>query len=348
MKEQLEQLKNKVLEEIKKIQDPKLLGNLEKEYLGRKGKLTKILRKIKDVSAELRPVVGKLANEIKKDVSAAFQEAEIKLKTRYQNSSEFFDPTLPGIVPPSGHLHPITQMLERIWEVFRSMNYDLVLGPEIENDYYNFQALNVPPDHPARDMHDTFYLKGARGVKRERGKYGDLLLRTHTSSISQVRTMEKRKPPIRIMATGKCYRRDDDISHTPMFHQFDGIAIDHNITFADLKGTLHYAMRELLEEEVKVRFRISYFPFVEPGAEFDVTCTICGGRGCPTCKGTGWLEMGGCGIIHPNVMKAAKYDSKKWKGFAFGFGVERPAMVKHRISDIRALFENDLRFLNQF
>ncbi|MBU0613312.1 phenylalanine--tRNA ligase subunit alpha [Patescibacteria group bacterium] len=346
MKKTLEQLKQKALGEIQRINDSEGLKNLETEYLGRKGKITKVLREIKDISEEMKPVIGKLANEIKIELTDAIKTADSKFSGKSSTDKGFFDPTLPGIRSAEGHLHPITQMLERIWDVFRSMNFDIVDGPEIENDYYNFQALNIPQDHPARDMHDTFYLKKEKN--KSVGKYGELLLRTHTSSASQVRTMEKNQPPLRVIATGKCYRRDEDVSHTPMFHQFDGVAVDSDITFSDLKGTLHYAMREILEEDIKVRFRISYFPFVEPGAEFDVTCTICNGKGCPTCKNTGWLEMGGCGMIHPNVLKAAKYDPKKYQGFAFGFGIERPLMIKHKIADIRTLFENDVRFLQQF
>ncbi|MFA6391147.1 MAG: phenylalanine--tRNA ligase subunit alpha [Patescibacteria group bacterium] len=346
MKKTLEQLKQKALEEIQKINDSEGLKNLEIEYLGRKGKITKVLREIKDISDEMKPVIGKLANEIKNELADALKTAETKFSVNSEKDTDFFDPTLPGVRMQEGHLHPITQMLEKIWDVFRSMNFDIVEGPEIENDYYNFQALNVPADHPARDMQDTFYIKHEK--KAPLDKYGELLLRTHTSSASQVRTMEKNKPPLRVIVTGKCYRRDEDISHTPMFHQFDGVAVDTDITFSDLKGTLHYAMREILEKDIKVRFRISYFPFVEPGAEFDISCTICDGKGCPTCKNTGWLEMGGCGMIHPNVLKAANYDPKKYQGFAFGFGIERPLMIKHKIADIRALFENDIRFLKQF
>lgn len=346
MKKTLQQLKQKALDEIQRINDSEGLKSLETEYLGRKGKITKVLREIKDISDEMKPVIGKLANEIKTELTNALKTADSNLSNKSSSGKDFFDPTLPGIRSGEGHLHPITQMLERIWDVFRSMNFDIVDGPEIENDYYNFQALNIPQDHPARDMQDTFYLK--KENNKAAGKFGDLLLRTHTSAASQVRTMEKNKPPLRVIATGKCYRRDEDVSHTPMFHQFDGVAVDSDITFSDLKGTLHYAMKEILEEDIKVRFRISYFPFVEPGAEFDVTCTICNGKGCPTCKNTGWLEMGGCGMIHPNVLKAAKYDAKKLQGYAFGFGIERPLMIKHKIADIRTLFENDIRFLKQF
>ena len=346
MKKTLEQLKQKALDEIQRINDSEGLKKFETEYLGRKGKITMLLREIKNASDEMKPVLGKLANEIKIELSDKLEIADSIISKHSEEKNDFFDPTLPGIRTGEGHLHPITQMMEKIWDVFRSMNFDIVEGPEIENDYYNFQALNIPQDHPARDMQDTFYLK--QGKNKTVGKFGEQLLRTHTSSASQMRTMEKNKPPLRVIATGKCYRRDEDVSHTPMFHQFDGVAIGSDITFSDLKGTLHYAMKEILEKDVKVRFRISYFPFVEPGAEFDISCTICDGKGCPTCKNTGWLEMGGCGMIHPNVLKEAKYDPKKVQGFAFGFGIERPLMIKHKIADIRTLFENDIRFLKQF
>lgn len=337
LEDKLEKLKNEILEKLSKVKDQKELENLKLLYLARRSKLSLALKEIKKVPLPERPKVGRLVNEIRKEVPEAFSKAYERFKIE-KPPPRFFDITLPGKIPEFGHLHPITEMLQKIWEVFSRMGYEIAEGPEIETDYYNFQALNIPPEHPARDMHDTFYLKG----------FKDLLLRTHTSSACQPRSLKGRKPPLKIIATGKCFRRDEDISHTPMFHQFDGIAVGRTVSFSDLKGTLREAMREILETEVRVRFRISYFPFVEPGAEFDVSCTICGGRGCPTCKNTGWLEMGGCGMIHPKVLQEVGYNPKKIQGLAFGFGVERPTMIKYKINDIRLFFENDLRFLKQF
>ncbi len=337
IEQKLKNYKKEILAKLEKAESRELVEKLEVEYLSRKGKFTLALKGIRAVKTADRPKVGQLVNELKQEINTAFSEAFNKFN-KEKKVPESFDVTLPGRIPPFGHLHPLTQMLHKIWEVFSAMDYEIVEGPEIETDYYNFQALNMPAEHPARDMQDTFYLKG----------FKDLLLRTHTSSTCQPRAMKGRRAPLRIIATGKCFRRDEDISHTPMFHQFDGIAVDRGITFSNLKGTLHQAMRRILEQEVKVRFRMSYFPFVEPGAEFDVSCTICGGRGCPTCKKTGWIEMGGCGMIHPNVLKEVGYNPDKVSGFAFGFGVERPVMIKYKINDIRLFFDNDLRFLRQF
>jgi phenylalanyl-tRNA synthetase alpha chain len=249
--------------------------------------------------------------------------------------SVLLDVSLPGRIPKVGTLHPVTQVRQEIEEIFLEMGYCLATGPEAEDDFHNFVALNFPPDHPARDTQDTFYLEG------------DLLLRTHTSPV-QIRAMQGATPPVKIIALGKVYRRDSDVSHSPMFHQVEGLAVGEGITFADLKGTVLTFARRIFREETRVRFRPSYFPFVEPGAEFDISCVLCGGSGCPTCKHSGWLEMGGAGMVHPNVLKAVGYDPEALSGFAFGLGVDRIAMLKFGIDDIRLLFENDLRFLGQF
>ncbi len=337
MLEQIKKLKEKILSELEeKVDSLEALRHIEKKYLGRKGELTSVFHAIKDIASEERREFGQLAQRVR-------QEVEEKFATLRQNftraGSALHDPagdvTLPGESVTIGSLHPITQMIQKIQDVFSRMNFELVTGPEIETDYYNFEALNVPLGHPARDMQDTFYLN-------ER-----YLLRTQTSTV-QIHTMEKRKPPLRIISIGKCYRRDSDSRHSPMFHQFEGLMIDHSITLAHLKKILHVAMEEILEQKLKTRFRVSYFPFVEPGAEFDVSCTLCLGQGCSTCKFAGWLEMGGCGMVHPQVLRNVGIDPEEWQGFAFGFGVERTFMIKHRVDDIRLLFENDLRFLKQF
>lgn len=353
----LEELKERALAEIAKVRDSKSLRSLELKYLGRHGELTRVLRNIKDLSADLRPRIGQLANEVRDELKSALNRTEKSVAG--QKSQRNIDVTLPGKKPVKGGLHPVTQMLNEIWRIFESMNFQVITrDPEIETDYFNFESLNIPPDHPARDMQDTFYIRGARRAREGRGGEGDLLLRTHTTA-SQLHFMKDHKPPFRVISTGKCYRRDSDVTHTPMFHQFDGFAVDRDITMADLKGTLKVIMSEILGKEVKVRFRISYFPFVEPGAEFDVSCTLCQGKGCSTCKHTGWLEMGGCGMIHPNVLREAGLNSDSgparalsskvhWQGYAFGFGVERPFMIRHKISDLRLFFDNDLRFLEQF
>lgn len=342
----LAKIKNNALEEISSTKEVASLRVLEIKYLGRKSELTKILRGIKNLPIDIRPELGRLANQAQQEIGQAIAQAKNSAGNSVGQSK--IDITLPGKKFSRGSLHPVTQMLYEIWRIFESMNFEVITrDPEIETDYYNFQSLNIPPDHPARDTHDTFYVAKAGGAKREKGKRGGLLLRTHTTA-SQLHFMKEHQPPFRVISTGKCYRRDSDVSHTPMFHQFDGFAVDRDITMADLKGTLKVVMSELLEKEINVRFRISYFPFVEPGAEFDVSCALCNGKGCSICKHTGWLEMGGCGMIHPKVLLEGGIDPKKWQGYAFGFGVERPFMIKHKISDLRLFFDNDLRFLEQF
>ncbi len=336
----LHEIRKKILDELssKEYETLDELERLHKKYFGRKGEFTLIFRGIKELAADEKKEFGKRVNEIRQEVEEQFHVVTNTIREfTGAKKTELFDGTLPGVAREKGTLHPITQMTHLIWETFANLNFNIIQdGPEVESDHYNFEALNIPADHPARDMHDTFYL----------GE--QLLLRTHTSPM-QVRYMENHQPPVRIIVTGKCYRKDPaDMSHAPMFHQFEGLMIDTDITLEHLKNVLQTSMSTILGKELDVRFRTSYFPFVEPGAEFDVSCTLCNGTGCSTCKKTGWLEIGGCGMVHPNVLSASGYDPKKLQGFAFGFGVERVFMIKHQVNDMRLLFGNDLRFLLQF
>jgi phenylalanyl-tRNA synthetase alpha chain len=333
----LKQFKEKVLTELEAgVASLEDLEGLKKKYFGRKGLFNDMIRGVRELAEEERREVGSFANALKQELEERFFIVANTLRSLSgETRKEIFDRTLPGIRSSLGTTHPITAMKFRIWGVFQNLNFQVVDGPEIETDYYNFEALNIPPEHPARDMHDTFFLGPP------------YLLRTHTSNV-QIHVMRAGKPPFRILTVGRTYRRDSDMRHSPMFHQFEGLMIDRDITMAHLKKLLQIALSEIFEKEVKVRFRISYFPFVEPGAEFDVTCTLCEGKGCATCKHTGWLELGGCGMVHEKVLENVSVDPAQWQGFAFGFGVERPLMIKYRINDIRLLFENDVRFLRQF
>lgn len=338
MKEALEKLKKQAVEEIKNVGSLLELRNVKAKFLGKKGELTRILKGLKELPPEERPVLGRLVNEVKVLLERLVEEREKELKEeekRRKLEAERVDITLPGRIPPLGALHPITQVAREIIDVFKGMGFDVAEGPEIETDYYNFEALNIPKDHPARDMQDTFYISD------------EMLLRTHTSPV-QIRVMERYSPPIRIIAPGKVYRRDFDVSHTPMFHQIEGLLVGERVTFAELKGTLEEFAKRIFGEGTKVRFRPSYFPFTEPSAEMDIGCVICRGRGCRVCKGTGWLEILGCGMVDPEVFKAVGYDPEKIVGYAFGLGVERITMLKFSIDDIRLFFENDRRFLAQF
>ncbi len=332
---QLEELKRQALTEIKEARDEKSLEAVRVRFLGRKGELTRILKSIAKLPPELKPVIGRLANQLKQELETALQEARQELKKRQEAKIPGVDLTLPGRSYPLGKLHPITQVMWEICEIFLRMGFSIATGPEVELDYYNFEALNIPEDHPARDMQATFYLAPK------------VLLRTHTSPI-QIRTMEREKPPLRIIAPGKVYRCDSDVTHTPMFHQIEGLMVDEGVSFADLKGILTIFARETFGPETRVRFRPSYFPFTEPSVEMDISCVICGGSGCRVCGQTGWLEILGAGMVHPNVFRAVGYDPEKWVGFAFGLGVERIAMLKFGIDDIRLFYENHLRFLEQF
>ncbi|NPA49661.1 MAG: phenylalanine--tRNA ligase subunit alpha [Thermodesulfobacteria bacterium] len=331
----LEELRRQALAEIKEAQDEKSLEAARVKFLGRKGELTQILKSIAKLPPELKPVIGRLANQLKKELEAALKEAQAELKKRREERIPGLDLTLPGRPYPLGKLHPITQVMQEICEIFLRMGFSIATGPEVELDYYNFEALNIPEDHPARDMQATFYF----GPK--------VLLRTHTSPI-QIRTMEREKPPLRIIAPGKVYRCDSDVTHTPMFHQVEGLMVDEDVSFADLKGILTIFAQETFGSDTRVRFRPSYFPFTEPSVEMDISCVICGGEGCRVCGQTGWLEILGAGMVHPNVFRAVGYDPEKWVGFAFGLGVERITMLKFGIDDIRLFYENHLRFLEQF
>ncbi|MEW5806298.1 MAG: phenylalanine--tRNA ligase subunit alpha [Acidobacteriota bacterium] len=338
MKEELQKIKELFLEEVKKISSEKGLFDIKVKYLGRKsGLLTEKIKEFGKLSPAEKPEVGRLLNEIKSLITLGIEEKKKGLLeiSRERKQKKGVDLTLPGYFPAAGHYHPISQVSKLIAETFIEMGYSVEEGPDIEDDFHNFKALNIPKDHPARDMQDTFYINQ------------QLLLRTHTSPV-QIRTMQKYKPPLKFIAPGKCYRRDFDITHTPMFHQVEGLCVDRAISMADLKGTTDYFCRRIFGEEVRLRFRPSYFPFVEPGAEVDISCTVCGGAGCRSCKMSGWLEIMGAGIVHPAVFEAVGYDSRKYTGFAFGMGIERITMLKFGIEDIRLFFENDIRFLAQF
>jgi len=307
-------------------------------FLGRQGELTQLLRSLGRLPAEERPLVGAAANDAKRELETLLEErldAARARERRQQRERERPDLTLPGRRPPRGALHPLTQVRDDIIAVFASLGFSVAEGPEIETDYYNFEALNLPPDHPARDMQDTFYFSA------------DTLLRTHTSPV-QIRAMQSQRPPIRIVVPGTVYRRDADITHSPMFHQVEGLAVDENVSMADLKGTLELFAREMFGAGSRIRFRPSFFPFTEPSAEADVLCFACGGGGCRLCKQSGWLEILGSGMVHPNVLRNVGYDPEAVTGWAFGMGIERVAMLRYRIDDIRLFFENDLRFLKQF
>ena len=330
----IEQIKIKALEKLKSAADEADVKALSTEYLGRNGIITGFLRKISDLPKEEKPLAGKKANAVKKALESAFSEA-IKKFALKSEKIDYIDVSLPGRAPARGTLHPITQILNTICEIFSTSGFEICEGPEIETDYYNFEALNIPKNHPARDMQDTFYVSN------------DIVLRTHTSPI-QVRIMEKEKPPVRIIAPGKVYRCDSDLTHTPMFHQIEGLMVDENITFGNLKGMLTTFIHKMFGEDVSLRFRPSFFPFTEPSAEVDILCVICKGKGCRVCSKTGWLEILGCGMVHPAVFENVGYDTEKYSGFAFGMGIERIAMLKFGIDDIRKYFENDIRFLRQF
>ncbi len=339
MKEELEELKNKALSEISEAKDNEALNNIRVALLGKKGELTAILKGMKDVKPEDRPAVGKLVNEtreaIEEKLTAArksFEEAELAMKLK----SEKIDVTLPSKDVPTGHLHPNTVALNEVEKIFTGMGYEVAEGPEIEYDYYNFEALNIPANHPAKDEQDTFYINK------------DILLRTQTSPV-QVREMETGRLPIRMIAPGRVFRADEvDATHSPSFHQVEGMVIDKGITFADLKGTLAEFAKQLFGEDTKVKFRPHHFPFTEPSAEMDVSCFKCGGKGCRFCKGEGWIEILGCGMMHPNVLRMSGVDPDVYTGFAFGVGLERIALLKYEIDDMRLLYENDIRFLKQF
>ena len=338
MQEKLQELKNQAQIELEQVADEVSLQNLKAKFVGRKGGITEIVKSMKDVLPQDRPKMGKLINEVKTFVETLFEEKSNQLKEDKKKRSiaeERIDVTLPGRSVSVGAKHPVSQVMEEIITIFERMGFEVAEGPEVETDYYNFEALNIPKNHPARDMQDTFYISD------------DVVLRTHTSPV-QIRIMEKQEPPIKIIAPGRVYRCDSDVSHTPMFHQIEGLLVDKNVTFGDLKGVLTEFLRLMFGSSLGVRFRPSFFPFTEPSAEVDIECVICSGQGCRVCKDSGWLEILGCGMVDPEVFKSVKYDPEVYSGFAFGMGIERIAMLKFGINDIRLFFENDVRFLRQF
>jgi phenylalanyl-tRNA synthetase alpha chain len=329
-------LKSMADQAIRYASDPEELERIRVQYLGRKGALTTILRGLGKLDPEVRRRVGQEANRAKEALEEALEQARRALKEAARRAESLtVDVTLPGRRLPRGRIHPLNRIMAEVCDIFLHLGFEAVEGPEVELDWYNFEALNLPPDHPARDMQDTFYFND------------QVLLRTHTSPM-QIRVMEQRRPPVRIIAPGKVYRRDSDITHSPMFHQVEGLLVDKDVTFADLKGVLIAFVHQMFGPELGVRFRPSYFPFTEPSAEVDIACVMCGGRGCRVCQATGWLEVLGAGMVHPAVFEAVGYDPDTYTGLAFGLGVERIAMLKYGIDDIRLFFDNDLRFLKQF
>ncbi|MFC0338565.1 phenylalanyl-tRNA synthetase, alpha subunit [Kushneria avicenniae] len=327
------------VEAIDAAEDIRALEEIRVHYLGKKGEVTALLKGLGKLPAEERPAAGEVINQARQKIEAALEARRTVLEERAMAeklAAQKVDVTLPGRRESSGGLHPITQTLRRIEQCFAHIGYDIAEGPEIEDDYHNFEALNIPAHHPARAMHDTFYFD-ARHV-----------LRTHTSPV-QIRTMEQQEPPVRLVCSGRVYRNDSDLTHSPMFHQVEGLFVDENVSFADLKGTIEAFLKAFFErDQLDVRFRPSYFPFTEPSAEVDIQCVNCGGKGCRVCSHTGWLEVLGCGMVHPNVFAHVGIDSQRYSGFAFGMGAERLAMLRYGVNDLRLFFDNDLRFLRQF
>ena len=339
MKEQIEKIRQSALEEIKNANDEKVLNEARVKYLGKKGELTLILRGMGGLSPEERPVIGSLVNEVRAEIENLIEEREKEFKTaeiKRKLEHEKIDVTMPGKKINLGSVHPITQIIKDMEEIFIGMGYEIADGPEVELAEYNFDKLNTPPDHPARDIQDTFYVTD------------DIVLRSQTSPV-QARVMETQKPPIKIVCPGVVYRSDSvDATHSPVFHQIEGLVVDKNISMGDLKGTLEMFAKKCLGEKTQIRFRPHHFPFTEPSAEADVSCFVCGGKGCRVCKGEGWIELLGCGMVHPNVLRNCGIDPEEYSGFAFGCGIERIAMAKFGIDDMRLLYENDVRFLKQF
>ncbi len=339
MKEEILKIKENSLQDIKKCEDLKQLTDVKVKYLGKKGELTALLRGMGSLSAEERPIIGGLVNELRDELNEKIEEKQKELKRKEllkKLETENIDVTEPSKKTNIGSFHPITQIINEVEEIFLGMGYEIADGPEVEKAIYNFDKLNTPPDHPARDIQDTFYITS------------DIVLRSQTSPV-QARVMENKKPPIKIICPGAVYRSDSvDSTHSPVFHQIEGLVIDKNISMTDLKGTLEMFAKKCLGANTKIRFRPHHFPFTEPSAEADVSCFVCGGKGCRVCKEEGWIELLGCGMVHPNVLKNCGIDPEEYSGFAFGFGVERIAMAKFGIDDMRLLFENDVRFLKQF
>ena len=339
MKEKLEAIRQQTLEALSSADSQKALEELRVTVLGKKGALTELLRGMGALPAEERPKVGALVNQLRAELEQAISERATALEKAEKDArlkAEKIDVTMPGVLPAKGGLHPLNSTLETLIDIFQSMGFDVVDGPEVETDYYNFEALNLPEDHPARDMQDTFYLSD------------NLLLRTQTSA-AQIRTMQNRTPPIRMICPGRVFRADEvDATHSPVFHQVEGLVVDKGVTMCDLKGVLEQLAREIYGSDTKVRFRPSFFPFTEPSVEVDVSCSECGGKGCRVCKGAGWIEILGAGMVHPKVLANCGIDPEVYSGFAFGIGLDRLTTTSSKISDIRLLFENDQRFLEQF
>lgn len=336
--EQLEELAERGRAAIADADDIQALETVRVDYLGKKGALTALLKGLASLPPEERPAAGAQINVVKQELQGLIGDRRSGLEEAAVNArlaSEAIDVTLPGRNPEAGHLHPVTRTIERIEDFFIAAGFSVADGPEIEDDYYNFEALNFPPEHPARAEHDTFFVDPKT------------VLRTHTSPV-QVRVMENEEPPLRVICPGRVYRCDSDLTHTPMFHQVEGLLVDEQSSLADLKGLIEQFLQVFFEQELEVRFRPSYFPFVEPGAEVDIQCVHCGGAGCRVCSHTGWLEVMGCGMVHPRVFEMSGIDPERYAGFAFGMGVERLAMLRYSVNDLRLFFENDLRFLSQF
>ncbi len=338
MASDIEQLLDAALDAVAKAPDLQALDALRVQYLGRKGELTARLKQLGKLPPEERKAAGQAINQAKQALQQAIESRRDTLAREALERrlvEERVDVTLPGRRRPAGGWHPVTRTLQRIESLFSQLGFEVAEGPEIEDDFHNFEALNIPPHHPARAMHDTFYLEDGH------------VLRTHTSPV-QIRVMEQTRPPLRIIAPGRVYRCDSDVTHTPMFHQVEGLMVDTDVSFADLKGVLDEFLRRFFERDLAVRFRPSYFPFTEPSAEVDIQCVMCGGEGCRVCGHSGWLEVLGCGMVHPKVFEHVGIDNEAWTGFAFGMGVERLAMLRYGVNDLRLFFENDLRFLAQF
>ena len=339
MKEKIKAIRENAIKQIEELKDLTKLNEMRIKYLGKKGELTALLRGMGGLTKEERPIIGSLVNELRDKLEEKIKEKEEELKNKElmaKLEKENIDITMPSKKIELGSAHPITQIINEVEEIFLGMGYEIADGPEIEKTFYNFDQLNAPADHPSRDLQDTFYITD------------DIILRTQTSPV-QARVMEKQKPPIKIICPGTVYRSDTvDATHSPVFHQIEGLVVDKNISMSDLKGTLEIFAKKCLGENTKIRFRPHHFPFTEPSAEADVSCFVCGGKGCRVCKNEGWIELLGCGMVHPNVLRNCNIDPKGYSGFAFGFGVERIAMAKFGIDDLRLLYENDVRFLKQF
>lgn len=336
MEQELNSLQKEASQNLSQLSSTEDLENFRIQFLGRKGKFSTIMSQLGTVAKEDRPRLGQLANTLKKELSELFEQKKLEISTAgVESTSSTIDLTLPGRYQESGRLHPVTQIMNEVCSIFEGLGFSVAEGPDVELDHYNFAALNIPEHHPARDMHDTFYINDS------------ILLRTHTSPM-QARIMEAKQPPLRVIAPGKVYRCDSDITHTPMFHQVEGFLVDTQVSFADLKGVLKVFIQKMFDDDLDIRFRPSFFPFTEPSAEVDIACVMCRGEGCRVCKKTGWLEILGAGMIDPEVFKMVGYDPEIYSGFAFGLGIERIAMLKYGINDIRLYYENDLRFLSQF